>query len=174
MLTKIEQRNSTLGAAIRSRKQVKLELPEAAFITFPNLVTYHVFDGRHLPPFDAQTYQYILTGDGVFVRAETPFFSAIVSVAACSVRGLAPLQLRFHLKVARIPGGRAMTQPTPPRLRLDFYPTAMLLSRWEEDGRIVAHPVSVHDVVSACTNTPLSSGLLPPTPCSGNSRPTGR
>jgi hypothetical protein len=56
-----------------------------------------------------------------------------------------------------------MTQPTqPPRLRLDFYPTAVLLSRWEEDGRIVAHPVSVHDVVSACTNIGLSSGLLPP------------
>ena len=53
-------------------------------------------------------------------------------------------------------------QPQPPRLRLDFYPTAVLLSRWEEDGRIIAHPVSVHDVVSACTNIALSSGLLPP------------
>jgi len=55
-----------------------------------------------------------------------------------------------------------MTHPTPPRLRLDFYPTAVLLSRWEEAGRIIAHPVSVHDVVSACTNIALSSGLLPP------------
>ena len=55
-----------------------------------------------------------------------------------------------------------MTQPTPPRLRLDFYPSAVLLSRWEEDGRIVAHPVSVHDVVGACTNIGFSSGLLPP------------
>jgi hypothetical protein len=55
-----------------------------------------------------------------------------------------------------------MTQPTPPRLRLDFYPTAVLLSRWEEDGRIIAHPVSVHDVVGACTNIALGSGLLPP------------
>ncbi|MDT8306511.1 MAG: hypothetical protein RRC07_11285 [Anaerolineae bacterium] len=56
-----------------------------------------------------------------------------------------------------------MTQPTrPPRLRLDFYPTAVLMSRWEEDGRIIAHPVSVHDVVSACTNIALGSGLLPP------------
>lgn len=56
-----------------------------------------------------------------------------------------------------------MTQPTQlPRLRLDFYQTAVLMSRWEEDGRIIAHPVSVHDVVSACTNIALSSGLLPP------------
>jgi hypothetical protein len=60
-------------------------------------------------------------------------------------------------------GWHSMTQQTqPPRLRLDFYPTAVLMSRWEEDGRIIAHPVSVHDVVSACTNIGLSSGLLPP------------
>lgn len=70
---------------------------------FPNLVTYHVYDGCCPPPFDAQAYQYILAGDGIFVRAETPFFSAIVPVAACSVRGLVPLRPTFRLKVARIP-----------------------------------------------------------------------
>jgi PRTRC genetic system protein A len=70
---------------------------------FPNLVTYHVYNGCLLPPFDAQAYQYILAGNGVSVRAETPFFSAIVPVVACSVRGLAPLQPEFRLKVARIP-----------------------------------------------------------------------
>ncbi|MFQ5433766.1 MAG: hypothetical protein ACE5FD_02730 [Anaerolineae bacterium] len=48
-----------------------------------------------------------------------------------------------------------------PRLRLDFYSTAVLMSRWEENGRLTAYPVSVHDVVSACTNVALSSGLLP-------------
>jgi hypothetical protein len=48
-----------------------------------------------------------------------------------------------------------------PRLRLDFYNTAVLLSRWQDDGRLATHPVSVHDVVSACTHVELSSGLLP-------------
>ena len=52
--------------------------------------------------------------------------------------------------------------PQWPRLRLDFYSTAVLLSRWQEDGRVTTYPVSVHDVVSACTNIQLSSGLLPP------------
>lgn len=52
--------------------------------------------------------------------------------------------------------------PQHPRLRLDFYPTAVLMSRWEKDGRLTAYPVSVHDVVSACTHVDLSSGLLPP------------
>ena len=49
-----------------------------------------------------------------------------------------------------------------PRLRLDFYSTAVLMSRWEDDGRLAAYPVSVHDVVSACASVELSSGLLPP------------
>lgn len=49
-----------------------------------------------------------------------------------------------------------------PRLRLDFYSSAVLMSRWEDDGRLTTYPVSVHDVVSACTNVQLSSGLLPP------------
>ena len=49
-----------------------------------------------------------------------------------------------------------------PRLRLDFYDTAVLLSRWEEDGRTVTYPVAVQDVVGACTRMALNSGLLPP------------
>jgi hypothetical protein len=44
---------------------------------------------------------------------------------------------------------------------LDFYNTAVLMSRWEDNGRLTTHPVSVHDVVSACTHVELSSGLLP-------------
>ncbi len=48
-----------------------------------------------------------------------------------------------------------------PRLRLDFYQTAVLISRWQEDGHCTTYPVSIHDVVSACTSVELSSGLLP-------------
>lgn len=70
---------------------------------FPNLVTYHVHDGCLLPPFDAQAYQYILAGNGVFVRTETPYFAALMPSTACYVRGLVPLQPKFRLKVSRIP-----------------------------------------------------------------------
>ena len=52
-------------------------------------------------------------------------------------------------------------QSLPPRLRLDFYHNAVVLSRWQEDGRLTTYPVSVHDVVSACANVSFSSGLLP-------------
>lgn len=52
-------------------------------------------------------------------------------------------------------------QPQMPRLRLDFYNTAVLMTRWQDNGCLTTYPVSVHDVVSACTNVELSSGLLP-------------
>jgi PRTRC genetic system protein B len=51
---------------------------------------------------------------------------------------------------------------TWPRLRLDFYDTAVVMSRWTEDGRTTTYPVAVQDVVSACTTVTLGSGLLPP------------
>ena len=51
--------------------------------------------------------------------------------------------------------------PLAPRLRLDFYAEAVLLSRCQEDGRLTTYPVSVHDVVSACTQMECGSGLLP-------------
>jgi PRTRC genetic system protein A len=70
---------------------------------FTNLVTYHIHHCPLLPVNDALAYQYVLAGNGVFIRAETRFFEAILPVAPCPVRGLAPLQSHFRLKVPRIP-----------------------------------------------------------------------
>lgn len=49
-----------------------------------------------------------------------------------------------------------------PQLRLDFYETAVLMSRWMADGRVVTHPIAVADLVGACSQVHLRSGLLPP------------
>jgi PRTRC genetic system protein A len=70
---------------------------------FNNLVTYHVHKHDHLPANDALAYQYILAGNGVFVRAETRFFTALLPVTACTVRGLKPLHHSFQLHVPRMP-----------------------------------------------------------------------
>jgi PRTRC genetic system protein A len=70
---------------------------------FANLVTHHMHSGRQLPSLDAQAYLYVLAGDGILVRAETPLFTALVLIAACSVRGLAPPQSMSRQKVPRIP-----------------------------------------------------------------------
>ncbi len=70
---------------------------------FHNLVTYHVHKRDPLPANNALAYQYILAGNGLFIRTETGFFEAILPIAACTVRGLEPLRHSFRLKVARIP-----------------------------------------------------------------------
>lgn len=54
------------------------------------------------------------------------------------------------------------TPPEYPRLRLDFYDTAVIMTQTDEAGRITSHPVAVQDVVSACTEVTLASGFLPP------------
>ena len=70
---------------------------------FDNLATYHVHKSDPLPTNDALAYQYILAGNGLFIRAETHFFEAILTIASCTVRGLASLRRHFRLKVPRIP-----------------------------------------------------------------------
>ena len=70
---------------------------------FDNLVTYHVHKCDPLLPNNALAYQYILAGNGVFIRAETNFFEAIFPIAPCTVRGLVPLHQHFRLKVPRMP-----------------------------------------------------------------------
>jgi len=59
-----------------------------------------------------------------------------------------------------------MNEPTSniqswPNLRLDFYDTAVIMSQWKNDGQVLAYPVAIEDVVSACSNVTLGSGLLP-------------
>ncbi|MCI0580176.1 MAG: hypothetical protein L0332_18000 [Chloroflexi bacterium] len=84
---------------------------------FANLVTYHVYrrpaegagptpldrSGQELPPYDALAYQYLLAGNGVFIRLQTTFFHSLIPIATCAVRGLAPLHFYFQLQVPRIP-----------------------------------------------------------------------
>lgn len=70
---------------------------------FPNLVTYHIHRSPPLPTNDALAYQYILAGNGVFIRAETHLLTVCLPVAACAVRGLARLETTFQLRVPRFP-----------------------------------------------------------------------
>ncbi len=69
---------------------------------FPNLVTYHIHRTEPLPPNDTLAYQYILAGNGLFVRAETRFFRVILPVGPAVVRGLPLLAAQFQLRVPRL------------------------------------------------------------------------
>ncbi len=52
--------------------------------------------------------------------------------------------------------------PQLPRLRLDFFDTALIMTRREENGQTTSYPVAVQELVSACTEITLASGFLPP------------
>ncbi len=82
---------------------------------FNNLVTYHIHQRNPLPVNDALAYQYILAGNGVFIRAETRFFEAHIPVTHCQVRGLAMLKSYFRLKVPRMPANLLVTILTDAR-----------------------------------------------------------
>lgn len=70
---------------------------------FPTLVTHACHRQMSLPPYDAQAYQYLLAGNGLFVRTQTRFWQAIIPLCTYPVRGLVPLQPQFHLLVPRLP-----------------------------------------------------------------------
>ncbi len=48
-------------------------------------------------------YDYILAGNGIFIEAENKVISARIPVAACDIRGLAPLETKFSLTYGSIP-----------------------------------------------------------------------
>lgn len=53
---------------------------------FDNLVTYHILRNDDLPAYDAIGYQYIMAGNGLFIRTETRFFTATIPVKRTIVR----------------------------------------------------------------------------------------
>jgi len=48
-------------------------------------------------------YDYVLASNGLFIEAEGKLIAARVPVAACEIRGLAPLESKFVLRYGRIP-----------------------------------------------------------------------
>jgi hypothetical protein len=69
---------------------------------FPNLIAHHVYRGEPIPLPDGRPYDYLLAGNGLFIRAATRFWNGRLPVASFIVRGLPPLPPSFHLKTARL------------------------------------------------------------------------
>lgn len=105
---------------------------------FDSLITYHVHKHAPLPANDALAYQYILAGNGVFIRTETRFFTVLLPIAAGAVRGLASLPAYFRLKVPRLP------EPLLAAVRADAYHARRpdgdlneVLYQFHHDGQVV-------------------------------------
>ena len=70
---------------------------------FPNLITYYVHRSDPLPPNNAHLYQYILAGNGLFLRAGTPWWEVVMPLLLYPVRGLLPVKPVFRLLIGRLP-----------------------------------------------------------------------
>jgi PRTRC genetic system protein A len=63
-------------------------------------------EGEELPPVQAQLYEYVLAGNGVFVRGEREGLEAMVPIAFCQpVKGLRDVEPYCILKYPRCPAG---------------------------------------------------------------------
>lgn len=74
------------------------------------LVQYRIaYPGIPLPPIEASLYEYVLAGNGLFVRGERRELSVLLPVATFEVRGLAALEPHIELRVPRVPQSVLLT-----------------------------------------------------------------
>ncbi len=69
-----------------------------------NLVQYHIARrGIPLPPIEASLYEYVMAGNGIFVRGARREFQAQLCITPCTVRGLQDLEPSLQLNAPRVP-----------------------------------------------------------------------
>ena len=73
---------------------------------FTNLIKYIIHQKPDLPPLSAIGYEYVVASNGIYMRAENRFVSALIPILkapAGTVRGLHPLAPSIKLKVRPMP-----------------------------------------------------------------------
>jgi hypothetical protein len=73
------------------------------------LVDYIIARSSDLPPIRAAMYEYVLAGNGVFVRGSRTGLLASIKVFDCQVKGLAQLQQSFHFDYPKVPSSLLAT-----------------------------------------------------------------
>ncbi|MBI4789313.1 MAG: hypothetical protein HY782_19960 [Chloroflexi bacterium] len=70
----------------------------------PPLANYLIGQpGIPLPPITANLYEYVLAGNGVFIRGARREFTVQFCIAPCDVRGLARLETQIEIRIPRVP-----------------------------------------------------------------------
>jgi len=69
-----------------------------------NLVGYRIaYPGIPLPPIEASLYEYVMAGNGIFIRGARREFQAQFCITPCTLRGLANLEPSLQLNAPRVP-----------------------------------------------------------------------
>lgn len=83
-------------------------------------------------------YDYILAGNGLFVRGQSPLLEAVVNIAPTEVRGLCPLEESVRLPRGRIP--RSIYELALSIFLVDRYNERYLAVTWEGAYRLMMPP----------------------------------
>lgn len=67
------------------------------------LVDYHVLHQPNLPPYAAALYDYLVAGNGVFLRSQRPGLRVLLPITSCEIRGLPPVAASVQFDFPRIP-----------------------------------------------------------------------
>ncbi len=68
------------------------------------LVKYRIaYPGVPLPPIEANLYEYVLAGNGLFVRGERRELSVLLPIASFETRGLATVKAHLELRIPHVP-----------------------------------------------------------------------
>lgn len=60
-------------------------------------------ENKSLPPIEAALYEYVMAGNGIFIRGARREFQAQFCIQPCKVRGLAELEPYLELQTSRVP-----------------------------------------------------------------------
>lgn len=89
---------------------------------FPNLIDHHVVTALPLPPSTAIAYDYLVAANGIFLRANNPYLSALIPVHPFTthpIRGLEPLTPSVTLHHPRLPEALLTATLTDARTHTD-------------------------------------------------------
>jgi len=67
------------------------------------IVAYRIAQSMDLGPIQASSYEYVLSGNGVFLRASRTGLAITLPIAACEVRNLSPLEPKLELEYGSVP-----------------------------------------------------------------------
>jgi len=67
------------------------------------IVAYRIAQTADLGPIQASSYEYVLAGNGVFLRAVRTGLAITLPIAICEVRNLHPLEAKLELECGPIP-----------------------------------------------------------------------
>lgn len=69
---------------------------------FANLIGHHIYHGGDLPPV-ASAYDYVMAGNGLFIRAASPAMSVCLALHEERINGLPEMEPYVNLPYGRIP-----------------------------------------------------------------------